>query len=379
MSGFEVAFWGCLGLLVHTHLGYPLCLLALRALLPVARPPDPAAPGTPELPTVSLIIAAYEEEEVIAARVANALALDYPRRHLELIVASDGSHDRTVEFARRSGADIVVDLPRTGKIMTQNAAVRASSGEIVAFSDANAFWQPDALRRLVAGFVDPQVGYVCGQVRFASAGADNQEGAYWRYEMFLRRLESQLAGVTAGNGAIYAVRRDAYLFLEASRSHDLNFPFQLRRDGWRSRYAADAVASEKMVPTLGGEMARKRRMMIGLWDIVIRDGMLSPRRWGLLYGFQIYSHRILRYASPFLHLATFALNLALLGDGLIYTLILAAQLGLLGAAGLAHLVAARPLAIARYYVEVTGSIALGLWDRLRTGPPAAWEKSEGTR
>ena len=162
---------------------------------------------------------------MIAAKVANALALDYPRERLQLIVASDGSTDATVERARAAGADLVLDLPAGGKVAAQNAAAERAGGEILAFSDANSEWAPDALARLVEPFADPAVGYVCGQVRFVDEGGDNLEGAYWRYEMAVREMESALAGVTAGNGAIYAVRREAYLPLPPSGSHDLSFPF----------------------------------------------------------------------------------------------------------------------------------------------------------
>src|SRR6185503_1520455 len=131
----------------------------------------------------------------------------------EVIVASDGSADRTAELAREAGADLVLDLPRGGKVAALNAAVERARGEVFAFSDANSFWEPDALRHLVSRLADPRVGYVCGQVRLDGAGAVNEEGLYWRYEMAIRELESSLAGVTAGNGAINAVRREAYLFL----------------------------------------------------------------------------------------------------------------------------------------------------------------------
>ena len=180
----------------------------------------------------------------------------------------------------------------------QNAAAERASGEIVAFSDANCLWAPDALRRLVEPFADPAVGYVCGQVRFTDADGGNLEGAYWRYEMAVREMESALAGVTAGNGGIYAVRREAYIPLPPSGSHDLSFPFALAKRGLRSLYAPWARAEEKMVPTLEGEFARKRRMMVGLWDIVVGEGMLSPRGYSPLYAFELASHRLLRYLTP---------------------------------------------------------------------------------
>ena len=159
----KLIFWGSVGALVHTHLTYPLALAALERLRG-AEPPPPAAPPDGDPPRVSLIVAAFDEEEVIAEKVANALALDYPRERLELIVASDGSSDRTVELAREAGADLILDLPRGGKMATQNAAVEQAAGEIVAFSDANSSWEQGALRALAAAFADPEVGYASGQV-----------------------------------------------------------------------------------------------------------------------------------------------------------------------------------------------------------------------
>jgi len=375
MLFLEIVFWASVALLVHTHVTYPAALWAIVRLRgqPGARAPDV------EPPHVSLIVAAHDEEAVIERKVRNALALDYPRERLELIVASDGSTDRTVELAREAGADLVLDLGRGGKIAAQNAAAARTRGDVLAFSDANAFWAPDALRRLVAPFADPRVGYVCGQVRFTTAGGSNEEGTYWRYEMAVRGLESRLGGITAGNGAIYAVRRDAYIVLDPSRSHDLSFPFELVKRGRRALYAPDAVAEERMVPTLRGEFARKRRMMSGLWGIVLRDGMLSIRGYGPMYAFEIYSHRVLRYASWLLHLVTLATNVALVGQGAVYRVTLAAQAAFLLGAALAPLLPLRPLRLARYYVLVTASVGLGLWDRVRGRVPRAWDKAEGTR
>jgi cellulose synthase/poly-beta-1,6-N-acetylglucosamine synthase-like glycosyltransferase len=376
MTVIAIAFWLSAALIVYTHLGYPL---VLRLLLVLRRRPAKIPGGRDELPRVSLIVAAYDEEEVIEAKLANALALDYPRERLELIVASDGSADATAERARAAGADLVLELPRGGKIAAQNAAAEAASGEILAFSDANSAWRPDALRRLVEPFADEEVGYICGQVRFLDAGGDNLEGAYWRYEMKLREMESALAGVTAGNGAIYAVRTAAYLPLAPSGSHDLSFPFRLAKRKLRSLYVPAARAEEKMVPTLQGELARKRRMMVGIWDIVVGEGMISPRGYAPLYAFELLSHRLLRYLTPFLHLIAFLANLALLGQGWVYIATYAVQLALIAAAILGGQFGFGPFRIARYYAMTTLSIAAGLWDRFRQGPPAAWEKAPGTR
>jgi cellulose synthase/poly-beta-1,6-N-acetylglucosamine synthase-like glycosyltransferase len=376
MTAIAIVFWLCAGLIAYTHLGYPL---VLRLLLALRRHPT-LRPGTwEEPPRVSLIVAAYDEEAVIAAKVANALSLDYPRDRLELIVASDGSVDATVERAREAGADLVLDLPRGGKVAAQNAAAERASGEILAFSDANSRWDADALRHLIEPFADPSVAYVCGQVRFLDPGGGNLEGAYWRYEMSVREMESALAGVTAGNGAIYAVRRNAYAPLPPSGSHDLSFPFALAKRGLRSLYVPWARAEEKMVPTLEGEFARKRRMMIGIWDIVAGEGMLRPRGYPPLYAFEVLSHRLLRYLTPLLHTLAFIANVALLGEGWIYTATLTLQLALLLGALLARPLPLAPFRLARYYVMTTASIAAGLWDRFRRGAPGAWEKAEGTR
>jgi len=388
MTLVAIVFWLSAGLIVYTHLGYPLVLAALLRLpgqrhrfqtFPPYRTENSGNDAAEEVPTVSLIVPAYDEKEVIAAKVANALALDYPRDRLQVIVASDGSTDATAERARTAGASLVLELPPGGKVAALNAAAEQAAGEILAFSDANSVWKPDALKRLVAPFADPGVGYVCGQVRFLDPEGNNLEGAYWRYEMAVREGESALAGVTAGNGAIYAVRRDAYIPLDASGSHDLSFPFRLAKRRLRSLYAPAARAEEKMVPTIEGEFERKRRMMVGLWDIVVGEGMLSPRGYSPLYAFEVFSHRLLRYLSPLLHLVALVANAFLLGSGRLYILALAFQLAFIAAALLGRALPLAPFRIARYYALTTTSIAAGLWDRMRRGAGGRWEKAEGTR
>lgn len=379
---FAFLFWLSAALIGFTHFGYAAVLWLLRKLGFGGRTDASADGGS--LPSVTLIVAAYDEEAVIADKVVNALELDYPRELLQVIIASDGSKDETVAEAKAAGADLVLDLPRGGKSRTQNAAVEQATGEILAFSDANSVWQPDALRRLVEAFSDPTVGYVCGQVSFTQADADgdNQEGIYWRYEMAVRELESDLGGVTAGNGAIYAVRASDYIPLGPAGSHDLSFPFLLNKRGRRALYAPAARATEFMVPTIEGEWARKRRMMIGIWDIAVGEGMIDPAGYPPLYAFQIYSHRLLRYLTPALHAVAFVANLALLPRAGIYRLTFAAQAGLLASAALATRLPLAPFRLTRYYVLTTAAIAFGLWDRLRPGasaPVGTWEKSEGTR
>jgi cellulose synthase/poly-beta-1,6-N-acetylglucosamine synthase-like glycosyltransferase len=369
-------FWISTSLLAWTQALYAPALAALRRA--TGSPPPAPRPALPvPAPRVSLIVAAYREEAVIAARVANALALDYPRERLELIVAVDGGGDATAERARAAGADLVLELPRGGKIRAQDAAVRAAAGEIVAFSDANALWEPDALAKLAAVFGDPRVGYVCGQVRFVNDAGTNQEGLYWRYEMWLREQESALASVTGGNGAIYAVRREAYVEVDPIMGHDLSFPFRMVKNGWRAVYEPQARATEKMVPSIEGEWARKRRMMSHGWPIVVKGGLLDPRGYSPLYALMIASHRLLRYGTPLLHVLAAAATLALVPRGRVYALAAAAQAALLAAAFTP--VKARPFLVARYYVLTTAALAAGLYDWLRHGTEAGWEAPEGTR
>jgi glycosyltransferase involved in cell wall biosynthesis len=369
-------FWICTGLLLYTHVGYWLLLaLLVRFRQPLALSDANAS----AVPRVTVIVPAYAEQDVIGERVANLRALDYPPGLLEVIVACDGSPDATAERARAAGADLVMELPRGGKIRAQDAAVERASGDLVAFSDANVSWEPDALRRLIAAFADPRVGYVCGDVRLVSEKGTNQEGIYWRYEMALRRLESRVRSVTGGNGAIYATRREAYLIVDPIMGHDLSFPFNMVKRGWLAVYEPAARAQEKMVPTIEGEFARKRRMMSHTWPIVFRGGMLSPRGYDPLYGVMIFSHRILRYLSPFLHLIALGTSIALLGHGWVYAVAVGIQLAVLLGALLEPLLPFRPLLIARYYVLTTVSLAAGLWDWLFRGTSAGWEPAEGTR
>ena len=379
MSAAKAIFWASAGLLVYTHVGYGGVLAVLARRRGAPADPEVAPPADAALPAVSVIVAAYAEEGVIADRVQNLRALDYPADRVEVIVACDGSPDATPQRAREAGADLVLELPRGGKVRAQDAGVERAHGEILAFSDANARWEPDALRHLVAPFADPRVGYVCGTVSFVNEHERNQEGLYWRYEMALRRLESRVRSVTGGNGAIYATRRESYLVVDPIMGHDLSFPFNMVKRGWRAVYAPQARSAEKMVPSIEGEFARKRRMMSHGWPIMLRGGMLSPRGYDPVYALMIVSHRVLRYASAFLHAALLGTSVLLAPQGAVYAAALVLQLGLGLAALAARSVPARPLLIARYYVLTTASLAAGLWDWAAHGTHAGWEPAEGTR
>jgi cellulose synthase/poly-beta-1,6-N-acetylglucosamine synthase-like glycosyltransferase len=323
---------------------------------------------------VTVVVAAHDEEAVIERRLENLLALDYPPEQLEIVVASDASSDRTDELveavASREPRVRLLACPRGGKVAAQNRAVRETESGVVAFSDANATWAPDALRRLVASLADPDVAYACGRLQLEAADGTNQEGLYWRYELWLRERESRAGSITGGNGSIYALRRADYVEVDPRFGHDLALPYLMVQRRRRAVYEPEALAFEKPTPTNETEYRRKVRMFEHCWLITLRGSMLRGLPAGYLAA--IVSHRLLRYGSGVLHLVLLGSNLALLGSGPVYVLALAGQLALLAAAA-----AGQP--VARYYTLVSWATVVALRNYLRRGVPATWEAAEGTR
>jgi len=367
-----VLFWVSLGLLVWTHLGYPLvAALGARLLNRRVRKSD-------QTPSVSLIVAAHNEEDVIERRLENLLALEYPKDKLEIVVASDASDDRTDELVEREPRVRLIRCPRGGKVAAQNHTVPQTSGEILVFTDANATWPPDALRQLVRSFADPEVAYVCGKVVLQQPDGTNREGVYWRFEVWLRQHESDIGSVTGGNGAIYAIRREDYVDVDPRFGHDLAFPYLMVQRGRRAVYEPDALSYEKPSRDQEEEYRRKVRMFEHCWLIVLRGGML--RRLGPVYFVEVVSHRLLRYGSGLLHLVLLLTSAALVRHGLVYEIALAVQVAglLLALAGRLRL-AIPGAALAYYYVLVTWATVRALQRYLRFGVPAVWEKAEGTR
>jgi cellulose synthase/poly-beta-1,6-N-acetylglucosamine synthase-like glycosyltransferase len=356
----KILFWGSLGALAWTHALYPL------AAVGASRVRRRAVRAGAYEPSVTVVVAAHDEEAVIERRIANLRELDYPA---ELVVSSDASTDRTEELAEAAGAR-VVRSPRGGKVAAQNRAVRESESEILAFSDANATWAPDALRELVRPFADPEVAYVCGRLSLQDADGNNREGVYWRYELALRDAESRLGSVTGGNGAIYAVRRSDYAEVDPRFGHDLALPYLMVQRGRRAVYEPAAVAYEKPTPSNESEYRRKVRMFEHCWLIALRGGML--RGQPPLYAAQLVSHRHLRYGSGLLHLALLGSSLALARRGGVYRTALVGQLAFFA------LARARS-GLPRYYSLVTWATVVSLVNYLRRGVPATWEPPEGTR
>ena len=257
-----------------------------------------------------------------------------------------------------------------------NRAVRETESEIVAFGDANATWAPDALTKLVRSFADPDVAYVCGQVRFQRDDGTNKEGLYWRYEMWLRESESGLGSITGGNGAIYAVRRSDYV--EWPFGHDLGFPALMVQRGRRAVYEPEALAFEKPARDIEDEYRRKVRMLPWSWRRLFEADSL--RGVPPLYLAELVSHRVLRYASGLLHVTLLATSVALVGQGFVYQAALAAQAAWLALAAAGKLRLKVPGAgIAYYYLLMSWATVVALARYLREGAPLMWEKAEGTR
>jgi glycosyltransferase involved in cell wall biosynthesis len=369
-------FWGALGALAWTHAGYPAAIGLLARLRPRAVAREDVTPS------VAVVVSAHDEEDVIGRRVENLLALDYPPELLQVVVASDGSTDRTDEIVEEIAVGEqrvrLLRCPREGKVAAQHRAVRETASDVVAFTDANTEWRPDALRALVRSLADPGVGYVCGRLRLESPEGANLEGLYWRYETWVRQQESTASSITAGNGAIYAVRREAYVEDDPKFGHDFGFPYSMEQAGLRAVYDPEAVAVEKPATEQEDEYGRKVRTIARSWGHLLTGRAFRPTRQ--LYLFQLVSHRVLRYTSGLAHLGLLLSNVALLGRGAGYRRFLALQLAGLGlaAAGGARL----PIPgarLAHYYYVVTKATVAGLVRYLRTGTPQTWDKARGTR
>lgn len=340
-------FWLAVGVVGYTYAGFPLLVLARARLRPR---PHRVADITP---AVSVIIAAHDEAGSIGPRVDNLLAVDYPHDRLEVVIASDGSADGTVDEARRRGDDrvLVLDLPRTGKASALNAAVAASTGEILVFSDANTAYATDAIRHLVRSFADPDVGGVAGNQVYlsdaaAAAGGKDVartgtaigvgERSYWDFDRLLKEAESLGGSVISATGAIYALRRELFVAVPDGVTDDFVTSTRVIAAGRRLVFDGSAVALEPVAGSSRREYRRKVRIMTrGLRGVAVARGLLDPRRHGF-YALQLLTHKVLRrlMAVPLLVIAL--TSLALWDDGPIYRLAVIGQVLVygLGAIGL---------------------------------------------
>jgi cellulose synthase/poly-beta-1,6-N-acetylglucosamine synthase-like glycosyltransferase len=373
-----VLFWLAVGLVIYTYVGFPALLLVRARLRPR---PHRTADITPR---VSVIIAAHDEEASIGSRVDNLLALDYPADRLEIVIASDGSGDGTVETARRADSRVrVLDLPRTGKATALNTAVAASTGEILVFSDANTSYAPDAVRRLVRPFADPEVGGVAGNQVYMSSNAGGGptdpaaatavgvgERSYWDFDRLVKDAESLGGSVISATGAIYALRRDLFVEVPDGVTDDFVTSTRVIAAGRRLVFEPDAVAVEPVAGSSSREYRRKVRIMTrGLRGVAVARGLLDPRRSGF-YAVQLLTHKVLRrlMAIPLLVIA--ATSVALWNDGPIYKIAVIGQAGVygLGTAGLAlreRPAGRRPwFALPAFFVLVNVASLHALWNLL---------------
>lgn len=299
MTAAAVVFVAALAVLAYHYVGYPLTLAVIAAL----RRDRPVRPGS-GTPTVTLIISAYNEEGVLRTKLENALALDYPADRLEIVVASDGSTDRTVAIARElADHGVVVHEYRTnrGKNAALNDTVPLARGEIVVFTDANGMYRPDALRRLVAYFDDPRVGSVSGELiyhNYSKNPVAEGYGTYWRFDQLQKRLESRLHTLLGANGSIFAIRRHLYRPLPNTVCNDMVLPILVAAAGHAVVYAPDAVSTEAGSADLREELRRRSRI-IGRGILGVRavaGEVLGARRW--LLGWELLWRKAVRYAMP---------------------------------------------------------------------------------
>ncbi|HYN87805.1 MAG TPA: glycosyltransferase family 2 protein [Ardenticatenaceae bacterium] len=290
-------FWLCVGSILYTYAGYPLLVTLLARLR--SRPREyPRA-----TPAVTLLIAAYNEEAAMAAKLDNSLTLDYPRDRLQILVADDGSVDRTAEIVRAYAGHCVElchHFPRRGKMAAINQAMRQARGEIVILSDAHNFYAPNVVRELVAPFVDPSVGAVAGAhlVIEGDGALGASEGLYWRYESFIKEQETRLGCCTAVTGDILAIRRDQFERPpEGIINDDFYIPMRLIRRGYRVIYTPRARSWEHVAPTARDEMARRARIVAGRYQAITLAHRLLPLHRPLIV-WQVVSHKFLRPLVP---------------------------------------------------------------------------------
>ena len=333
----EFVFWLLLALILYTYVGYPVLLFLSYAFLQAARDLRFMAKFrdrrrrelTPEeLPSVSFIVPAHNEESCLRQKIANVREMDFPPAKLEVVFVSDGSTDRTNEILAGLDGDAlfrVILLPvRSGKPTALNAAVARSQNQILVFSDTSTLYARDALRKLVRHFADPRVGVVCGTVRLLGSSESQQtEGLYWRYESMLRIMEGRLGATLAASGAIYALRRECYQPLPAHTIlDDFVIPMTARKLGYESHFDPEAVATEFSAATVGREFTRRVRIAMGSFRAL---GELARVPLPVAALVALFSHKLLRWVLPFLLLGALVTS-ALLWEKPLYRVVFLAQL-----------------------------------------------------
>ena len=335
----ETLFWLSAALVVYIYIGYP----ALMGLLALKK--RPVAYDDSYQPSVSILIAAYNEEKDIAETLENKIAQQYPKDRLEILVVSDESEDDTDQIVQRYArqSDVSIRLfrqtPRQGKTAGLNLIAPEAKGEIIIFSDANSQWAPDAVAKLVRNFADPEVGYVTGKMVYThDDGSLMGDGcsSYMKYENWLRAKETAVGSIVGVDGGIDAMRRNLYEPLSPDQLPDFVQPLKVVEKGWRAIYEPDALLKEKALKDSESEFAMRVRVSLrAVWALYDMRRLLNPFSHGL-YAFQLFSHKVLRYYA-FVPLVILALvSTVLSNDGVWYTLAFWAQLGFYGLACAGH-------------------------------------------
>lgn len=328
----QLLFWILIFFVLYAYFGYPLILILLNRLLPFIRKSQVVPSyNQASLPTVDLLIAAYNEERIIAAKIANALSLEYPDGKFNIYVASDGSTDETNnivrDLAEKNDNVHLLEFPRTGKSGILNAAVKYLNGEIIVFSDANTEYAKDSIKQLVSNFARSCVGCVCGRLIYRNPGqlvSGAGESFYWRYETTLKKLESNIGYIAGANGAIYAIRRSLFVpFPPSTINDDFTLSMKIVENGHRSIYDEKAIGYEDVAPSMESEFKRHVRDGAGHYIAIIQLLRLLNPFLGIR-SFIYWSHRIIRWAIPFLLIILFILNYQLI-DILFYKLVFYCQ------------------------------------------------------
>jgi cellulose synthase/poly-beta-1,6-N-acetylglucosamine synthase-like glycosyltransferase len=383
-GSLSLVFLVCLGAVAYAYFGYPLIVWCLAHCF--RRHHQFPADTSEHLPSVSLLIAAYNEEAVLEARLQNALAMDYPRDKLEIVVASDGSTDGTVDIVRKFvargvGVRLLDYKQRRGKAAVLNAAMKEVNGEIAILSDANTYTEADAARQLVRWFHDPVMGVVCGRLVLTDPHTGrNADSLYWRYETLLKRSEDRLGALLGANGAIYAIRRNVFTPIpDDTLVDDLVIPLWARlHTGCAITYDAEAVAHEESAPDLSHEFHRRSRIGAGGWkSLEMLWPLVNPAQGWVAFTF--VSHKILRWLGPFFLIGMIVCNLLLWQDPVFQWLLLGQAgfylLSLLGALVPASFKLAKPLRLATLFTTMNLALLLGFWRWLRKSQEAAWRRT----
>lgn len=383
-----VAFWLGLAIIGFTYVGYGVVVGLWVQLRPRRTAPHPPADDA-ELPGVTLLIAAYNEADILPDKMANCLALDYPPGKLHILLVTDGSDDGSERllFPEVPHLTRLHQPQRQGKIAAVKRAMPLVRTPITVFTDANTFLNPEAIRRLVADFADPTVGAVAGEKQVVATGdaGSSGEGLYWRYESYLKRMDSALHSVVGAAGELYAIRTACYHDVPPDTIlDDFMHTLLIAMDGYRVTYAPEAVAIEQASASVGEELKRKIRISAGGWQSMHRLlPLLNVFRYGIL-SFQYIGHRVLRWSlAAFLLPVVLVLNvlLALQNSHWIYALLLLGQAAFYGLALLGHLLRDQRVGIpgffAPYYFFVMNySVFAGCLRYLRGQQAATWEKAK---